>query len=210
MRILLLGATGATGRSTLARLLADGHEVTALVRDPAKLPVLSRLRTVPGDARSVDDVGEAMRGADATVSCLGTGLRYRADDLILRTTEAVVDASDRTGVRRVVMLSAFGVGDTRRSAGWPMRQAYRLMAPVFDDKARGEALLRASALDWTIAYAVTLTNGARRGGVRVDDMDDVRIVPGVPFIARRDVADQLVALAVDGGRFRRGVLLRYG
>jgi uncharacterized protein YbjT (DUF2867 family) len=210
VRILLLGASGGTGRAVLARSLADGHDVTALVRDPAKLPELERLSTVQGDARSADDVASAMREADVTISCLGTGLSPRADDLILRSTEAVIAASGRTGKRRVVMLSAFGAGGTRLKAGWPMRQAYRLMAPVFDDKARGETLLRASTLDWTIAYAVTLTDGSRRGAVRIDDLEEVDVVPGIRFIARRDLADALVELAVDGAFTRRGVLLSHG
>jgi uncharacterized protein YbjT (DUF2867 family) len=66
MNILVLGAAGKTGREVLAQSLAAGHTVTAFVRDPEKLDRTDGAVAV-GDARSVDDLCEALRGQDAVL-----------------------------------------------------------------------------------------------------------------------------------------------
>jgi uncharacterized protein YbjT (DUF2867 family) len=76
MNILVLGAAGKTGREVLAQSLAAGHTVTAFVRDPEKLD-RTDVAVAVGDARSVDDLGEALRGQDAVISTLGSGLNGR-------------------------------------------------------------------------------------------------------------------------------------
>ena len=73
MHLALIGATGRTGVHALTSALDGGHEVTVLVRDPARLPdeVSSGVRVVVGDAADPAALTEALGGADAVVSALG-------------------------------------------------------------------------------------------------------------------------------------------
>ena len=188
MRIFLLGASGGTGREIAAQALARGHQVTALVREPARLPLRDPgLRTVLGDLL-VDQRAalDALGGHDAVVSALGVRNSFRSGRLIERGLGAVVPAAERADVRRFVLISAFGVGHTRRDASLPQRLIYRvLLAGIYADKLAGERLLAGSALDWTVIYPVLLTDGPATGSYRLATTLPMK---GVPKIARADVA----------------------
>ena len=72
MRLAVFGASGRTGRPLVEQALARGHEVRALVRDPAKLPLThDRLALVRGDVLSAGDVADTVAGCDAVLQCGG-------------------------------------------------------------------------------------------------------------------------------------------
>jgi putative NADH-flavin reductase len=72
VRLLVVGASGRTGRLVVEQALGHGHEVTAFVRDPARLAIShERLRVVTGDATAPETFGPALEGQDAVVSILG-------------------------------------------------------------------------------------------------------------------------------------------
>ncbi|MEY2573680.1 MAG: hypothetical protein QOJ87_1893 [Verrucomicrobiota bacterium] len=72
MAVLVIGATGGTGRELVQQALAQGHQVTAFVRDPAKLQINhSNLRIAQGDVLDYATVESAMRGQEAVLSALG-------------------------------------------------------------------------------------------------------------------------------------------
>src|SRR5216683_914163 len=74
MNLVVLGATGRTGRLVVEQALAAGHTVTALVRSPEKLPTGSpNLRVVTGQATDTSAVSRALEGADAVIRLL-TGI----------------------------------------------------------------------------------------------------------------------------------------
>src|SRR5262245_38201395 len=113
MKLLVLGATGPTGRHVVDRALRCGDAVTVLVRRPEALgPVADRVTVVKGDATAPDDVARAMDGQDAVVSALGRGRSVRAHGLFTRATDAVLGAARQAGVSRLVWMSSFGVGAT--------------------------------------------------------------------------------------------------
>ncbi len=68
MKILVLGATGATGRLIVAKAIAEGHNVVALVRSKAKAKDLTGAELVEGDARDTPALTRAIAGCDAVVS----------------------------------------------------------------------------------------------------------------------------------------------
>ncbi|WP_280181869.1 NAD(P)H-binding protein, partial [Nocardia farcinica] len=73
MRITLLGATGSVGAHVVEQAPADGHEIVALVRDPARLPARPGLTVVRGDATVPADVTAAVDGSDAGIVGIGAG-----------------------------------------------------------------------------------------------------------------------------------------
>jgi uncharacterized protein YbjT (DUF2867 family) len=201
MKLLILGATGATGRLLVDRALAAGHAVTALVRDPDKAGLPSdKIVLVKGRATEADDVAGAAAGCDAVLSALGP--RTAKDPVCAEAARAVVDAMKRQGLKRVVWLSAGGVGD---SAPQIRRASFvfgRIIMPLFlrrpyANHARAEETLRASDLDWTVLRPVQLVDvstGAQPAALPIGE-----VVPARLKIARTDVAafmlDELVARA---------------
>jgi putative NADH-flavin reductase len=108
-------------------------------------------------------------------------------------------------LKRVIFLSAFGVGESFEQASLLQRLAYRTMLrQIFADKAKADAMLRASGLDWTLVYPTLLTNGARTGTYRVGERLAMK---GMARISRADVAAFMLAqLSTDEWRRRTAVI----
>jgi len=207
LRVLVVGATGGTGRAALDALLRAGHEVTAFSRHADRLPAQPRLRRVSGDATNPADVESAVQGQDAVLVTLGISesplrvrlLGSRRTPLSVRSTgtRTVIEAMRRHGVDRLVVLSSYGVGETRRKLRLVDRLVFQLLLkPQIRDTERQEAEVRRSGLEWVIAQPVHLT-------------DDEDAAP--PFlssdgvarrfkVARRQVADALAGW-IQGSEF---------
>lgn len=186
MKILVLGATGGTGRLIVRDAVAKGHSVVALVRSKASadLPAASMIE---GDARDRASLARAIDRCDAVVSALGTGMGRRKVDLLTVATRALVAAMTRNGVRRLVCVSALGVGDSRGHGGFLFNRLFQplLLSQAYKDKERQEAAIRASALDWVVVRPAMLTNDPARGSVRA--FTDLAGINGGK-VARADVA----------------------
>jgi putative NADH-flavin reductase len=207
LKLLIFGASGPTGRELVSQALEQGHEVTAFARQPEGIPL--GVRTVQGDAmREPQAIAEALQGQEAVLSALGTGRVLIPNRLQERSLGNIVPAMERAGVKRLVVMSAFGVGETARDASLVQRLMYAtLLSAVFADKARGEAGVRASALDWTIVYPTVLTNGPRTTQYRIGERIDR--LQGLPTISRADVAHFMLAELVNRAYARRGVTITY-
>ena len=193
MKIAVFGASGGTGREVVSQALEAGHEVTIFVRDPNVSGLArERVRIVVGDTLHDDaKVAEAVRGQDAVVSALGRRRSFKSEDLIRLSLQSIVSAMERNGVRRLVLVSAFGVGDSKRDAPLIPRIMHRLLLTnLFADKKAAEDDLRRSSVDWTVVYPTLLTEGPRTRSYRVGERLELS---GVPKISRADVADFVVA-----------------
>ena len=186
MKILVLGATGGTGRLIVSDALAKGHSVVALVRSTtgANLP---GAELIEGDVRNAITLGSALDGCDAVVSTLGTGIGFLKVSLLTEAMHALVPAMTRSGVRRLVCISALGVGDSRGHGGLVFDRLFQplLLGQAYKDKDRQEAAIRASSLDWVIVRPAMLTDDPARGSVRA--VIDLEGINGGK-IARADVA----------------------
>jgi putative NADH-flavin reductase len=208
-KLLILGATGGTGQQLLTQALDAGHEVTALVRSPDKIPVQhDRLQLVAGSV--TDDgakLGQAVRGQDAVISALGRGMSLKSTGLIQRSVPAILSAMQTHGVRRLIFTSAIGVGDTIRQAPLFSRIMIRLLlGDIYADKAAGEELIRRSGLDWTLVQPAQLTNGPLTRTYRTGERLELR---GIPRIARADVAHFLLSQLNDTAYIGRVALICY-
>lgn len=194
MKILVLGASQGTGALCVASALARGHAVTAFSRTPAKLAVTHpALTKVAGDFHDAKSVGAAVAGQDAVIICASpTSLGAIKDkpDYFSRGTRYCVDAMKAHGVKRLVVLTANGVGDSRRVASWFQRTFLiaRLLEGFFLDHEVQERMTRESGLDFVIARPTRLTNGKAKG--KYVKTAELVAVPG--SISRADLADFLV------------------
>ena len=188
MKLLVLGATGPTGRHLVDLALDAGDTVTVLARRPEALEEMaSRVDVVAGDATSHADVAKAVAGQDVVISALGRSTSVRA--------EHGRSGSGEQGVSRLVWLSSFGVGDTYRSASVAQKVIYRtLLRNVYANKELSERMIRAGGLDWTLVYPTKLTQGPAEGRYRVGERLPMK---GNPTISRADVADFLYKAARD-------------
>ena len=207
MNILVFGATGPTGQQLVKQALTRGHKVTAFARRPEAL-LDQRLRVVAGDVLRDDaKIDEAMHGQDAVVSALGRRPSFSSDHLISRGMKAIAAAMERAGVRRIVLMSAFGVGESARDAPLVPRIMYCvLLRDIFADKLAAEEQLRSTGLDWTIVYPVLLTDGPLTGRYRVGERLELR---GLPKISRADVAHFMLGEIEKPAWVRRIAALSY-
>lgn len=205
-RVLVFGATGNTGRQITAGAIARGHQVTAFVRRPERLGETDqRLAIVKGDVTTdLEVVARAIRGQEVVISSLGRGLSLRSHGLIAQSVRIVVPIMEREGVRRLIFISAFGVGDSFRDAPPFMRLMFRVMLhSIYADKAIGEETVRGSTLDWTLVQPVQLTSGPR-SGYRAGERLPIR---GFLRVSRADVADFIVEQVGDPTFLRKAVVI---
>ena len=207
-----LGVVGATGRSGLAlvrQALDAGHRVTALARDPAKLPMQAAgLAIVRGDAAIAADVDKVVAGQDAVVSLLGP--RKRSPPGIVSTaTRHIIEAMARHGVRRLVCVSVAGIpmpGDRRGPFSVALGGVIKLLLrSVYEDRAGQIRLLQQSGLDWVAIRASRLTEGPRTGRYR---LGYPKLGPNLA-VSREDLAACLLAQASDDTWLRQAPIIYY-
>src|SRR3989475_11334244 len=144
-RILIVGATGGTGRQLVSQALERGHRVTALVRKEPSGEARPGLITLLGNVLDPSSLDRAARGQDAVFSALGHKQWFRPTRILSEGTRNLVEAMRRCGVRRFVCETALGISD----AWWQMGLYYSLFVrPIilplyFWDKTRQEAIIRA-------------------------------------------------------------------
>jgi putative NADH-flavin reductase len=185
MKLTIFAATGGIGRQILEQAVDAGHDVTAVVRHPQKLPdeLSSQIRVVSADLAAPDPamLTSAVQGADGVLS--GLGPRSKAETgIAARGTQAIVAAMKAAGARRIVVVSAAPIG-TVPSPGRPNPPKHdpgdgfimqHLLNPLvktalrknYADLARMEDILRDSDLDWTAVRPPRLTDKPLTGTYR--------------------------------------------
>ena len=221
MKLALLGATGGVGREVLSQAVASGHLVTAVVRNPAKLP--AHVGVVRQDLANPNNevLADALRDADAVISAVGPNRAAQAG-IVAPATAAITHAMECARVRRLVVISAAPVsvvpsthqphpprydpGDDllMRSVLSPLIR--RLFGPLYTDLAAMEDLLRDGSLDWTSIRPPRLTNGPLTRTYRTAIDRNVR--HGL-FISRRDVGHLMLTVLRQAETVRHAVGVAY-
>jgi putative NADH-flavin reductase len=197
-RVLIVGATGGTGRELVAQALERGLAVTALVRQPSALRVEHpRLSVLRGDVLDYPSVEAAMQSQEVVLCALGHKQFFRPTRILSEGTRNILRAMDTHGVRRLVCETALGIGDSAGRMGlWYTFFVLPFILPFyFWDKTRQERLIAASRVTWVIVRPGALTGGAKRNsythGRRVGSV--LRTVR----ISRADVADFMLNQMTD-------------
>lgn len=206
MNVLVIGATGGTGRHVMRQLLERGDSVRALARNPAAVTERhERLEVVQGDARDAASLDRAVEGVDAVVSTLGPR-SLRKDDLQETLARNLVPAMRAHGVKRLVNLSAWGVGDSAAHSGLVLALVRRtLLAKVYADKERGEAILLDPDFDYVNVRPGRLFNRPARGGVKAS-LDGAGIKK---YLNREDLAEFMVEQLTSDAWLKKSPLIGY-
>ena len=173
MKLLVLGASGATGRWLVDVAARAGHDVTALIRPTASFDAPSGVRVVRGEVLDPALLASAVSGQDAVASCLGIRRGGKSPwaplrsppDLMTRVTSILVPAMKSAGVKRVVAISAGGVAESITQLTMPVRWLVSVgnVGIAYRDLAEMERRLSASRLDWLAVRPVTLMDGPPTG-----------------------------------------------
>jgi nucleoside-diphosphate-sugar epimerase len=161
-RVLIVGATGGTGRQLVAQALERGYAVTVLVRNPSKLHVEHpQLKTIQGDVLDSTSVEAAVRGQDAVISALGHKRFFYPTRILSEGTRNLLRAMEAHGVRRLVCSTALGLGNSVGRMGllYTLAIIPVILPFYFWDKTHQERLIAASTVEWIIVRPGALTNG---------------------------------------------------
>jgi putative NADH-flavin reductase len=208
--ILVVGASRGIGLETVKAALAAGHEVRAFARSAPTIDVTDpKLTKITGDARVRGEVAAAVQGVDAVIDAVGSD---KPSDLVFGTTlfsdstRILVDAMQNAGVRRLLLVTGAGAGNSRGRINvlydnliFPL-----VLQRVYNDKDIAEDIVTKSNLDWTIVRPGLLTSRPAAGRYKaLTEMKDWR----GGMIARADVADFLVKHINDPTLFGKTPLL---
>lgn len=199
MRVVILGASGGCGAALVDAAVAAGHAVVAVVRPASKLPDRAGVDARRGDLGDASFLASCFEGADVVLSALGLRLSgiapwSTAEDptFLTRSTPAIVAAARSAGVRRVLAISAGGVGDS-----WPIMPGFfkafiRLTALriAYAELEVMERVYLDSGLDVCLCRPTGLTDGPATGQVVV-----AASLTGRATISRADVAAWMLAAA---------------
>lgn len=209
MKLLIAAATGGIGRLILEQAVASGHEVTALVRDPAKLP--AGTKAVACDLMNPDPaaVAAAVDGAEAVLSGLGATGKGGVG-VAAKGTRALIQAMRPATAKRLVVVSAGPIGTVASAArprppkhdpgdGFAVRYLLgpiikRVFAEHYADLAEMEDAVRDSGLEWTIVRPPRLLDGPASGNYRTAVDRNVR---GGTKVTRADVAQLMLSALTD-------------
>jgi putative NADH-flavin reductase len=210
MNILILGATGRTGRLFAQAAIAGDHNVIAIIRDKTKatVPGVTYVEGAPTDGILLST---ALKGIDAVMVSLN--INRTSDNpfakivspltLISDSIKALIPAMEKNGVRRVITVSAFGVGDSWKEMAFVGRWFIRCsnIWKAYEDHDRHEKALRQSDLDWTIVRPVMLND---------KDLEGYKATMGKPTassISRKGVARFMLDELESGNYVRQVVAL---
>ncbi|HEX3933579.1 MAG TPA: NAD(P)H-binding protein [Puia sp.] len=168
LNILLFGANGGIGRQCVNQALAEGHYVTAIVRDPAKLPLSHpNLKIVKADVTMASSFSNVLEAQQLVISTIGGGEGFGSDKpttLYSKGAENILRAMEKAGTRRAFFISAAAV-ETSPAIPWfyQLVSKYviqRLLKHSYADLLRMETIIRSSGTDWTIVRPPQLTDKA--------------------------------------------------
>lgn len=161
MSIALIGATGFIGSRILNELVSRGHTVTAIVRNPEKVPALAGVTAVKGDILDKDGLARLLAGHEAAIS----SVHYLASD-----ADALLGAVKQSGVKRYLVVG--GAGSLEVAPGVKLVDTPDFPAVYLDEARKGAAYLdllkQEKALDWTfLSPSAIIAPGERTGRFRL-------------------------------------------
>lgn len=195
MKIALLGASGRIGQRITQEALARGHEIEALVRDPATLPIeRQHLSVARVDLFDSQSIAQAITGADVVVNATGAhGINPHV--FYVTSTQAVIEGVRCAGGdKRLIVVG--GAGSLEVAPG-----VHYVDTPEFSAAARPTSsaqletleLLRASDIAWTFfSPSATIAPGRRTGAYRLGTTQLLRDDSGKSYISMEDYAVALL------------------
>ena len=199
MRVVVFGATGKSGQQACRLLRETGHDVTVFGRSVERRYADEPVAKVQGDVLDADAVCKAIEAQDAVLVCLGP-VGIRDQTTLSQGAANIASAMQAHGIRRVVFISAAGVGESWKQMPWYLKLVCRAMLrTLLAEHTREEETFASSALDWTAVRAAVLTNKPATGRIAASNTGPIKTIP------RADLAAFLVAELVNQDYVNRAI-----
>lgn len=211
MNVLIVGSTGRTGAHLLRQALEQGHQVTALARNPDRIENKpAGVRYVKGDILSPATLDAATQGQQAVLAAVASrSLREAMAPSTLFTDGAknLLAAMERKGVSRFVFVTSGGVERDDPGHNLFLRWIFLpLFHNLYDDARAAETAIRQSSLEWTIVRGPLLVDGPLTGRYRVSPRF---MPPQGSKISRADLAHFMLAQLSDRQHLRGTPTIAY-
>ena len=211
MKILLLGTTGRTGKLILRKAIEDGHEVTAIVREPSKLESMNA-KIVQGTPYDIDVVKSAIKNCDAVICTLNISrtsdnpwAKLRSpEDLISRSIQNALEAMKEYDIKRIISLSTLGAGDSKKNMPFIFKflVAVSNLKYAFIEHTRQEEILAQSDREWTVIRLPMLTEEEGEAEVLVNRNDGVQLKKNI----NRESVARFVLSILDNDKYYKTVV----
>lgn len=208
MKLLIIGATGRTGQALVKQSLEKGYEVIAFVRRPESMQTQKNLTVFTGTLDNIELLTKAMKDVDGVLMAIGNSISNRNDKLFEWVVPNVITAMRAANVKRIVSLSALGVGNTFNNTRYPYRLGTRtFLKGNFTDHLAGEIKFKDSTLDWTTVHPGPLFSGEKMENPLVRDASTGYKMPRAPRTNRADVAQVMLKALVDPSTYGKELIM---
>lgn len=209
MKIVIFGASGATGKELVKQALAQGHRVTAFVRNASKLQIQhEQLQIQQGNVTDYTAVERSIKDQDAVLCALGASTPLRRDPALAEGVRNLVKAMDKENVNRLIYLSFLGVKESRKDLGLFVNFVVApILRNVVADHEVKEEIIKQSGLEWTLVRPPRLTDGPKSGIYRSGI--DIKPQSLILTISRLDLADFMLRQLTDKAYIRMGPRVMY-
>jgi putative NADH-flavin reductase len=195
MKILIFGATGATGQHLVSQALRSDHSVTVFIRNASKLRA-DDVKIFNGDVTDYQSVEDAVKNQEVVLSALGASNPFKRDFKLITGIQNIVTAMTKQKVGRFIYQSFLGVQENRGELGFVINTVIPvILKSVISDHEAKENIIMESALDWTIVRCSMLTNGSFTGKYRTGE--HIKSSSIIPLISRADVSDFMMKEITD-------------
>jgi uncharacterized protein YbjT (DUF2867 family) len=200
MKILLLGATGRTGKLVIEEAIRRGNKISAIARDPEKLKDY-QIDITQGTPYDFETVEKALSGCEAVINTLNVSRKsdnpwaglVSPKDLISKSVTNAVTAMKEAGIKRFISLSTIGAGSSWKTAPAILKLIVSIsnLKYAFRDHGMQEEILKNSALDYTICRAPMLSDETNtKGAVAVKEGEN----PPKMVLSRNSAAEFFIKI----------------
>ena len=206
MKVVIFGANGKTGLLLVEQALAKGHQVVAYVRRPESISIENpKLKIIVGNLNETLKMKDAITGADACVSALGSGSLTKHSPETMDGIKNIVSIMEKAKVNRLIYLSSLGSGESISLIPQPLRFILSnvfLRIPLADHNSN-EKLIMNSKLNWTLIRPGSLTDGQLTGNLKYGtDNTKLKRISG---ISRANVASFIIKQLTDTNYYQKAV-----
>jgi len=213
MKILLLGATGRTGKQIIVEAIKRGHSISAIARDPSKLKDY-QIDIIQGTPYDLETVEKAISGCEAVINTLNISRKTdnpwaklaAPEDLISKSATNAFSAMGKAGIKRFIALSTMGAGSSWRTSPFILKLIVSIsnLKYAFSDHGKQEVILQNSDMDYTICRAPMLSNEINtKGAIAVKEGEK----PPRPVLSRNSAAGFFIDIIENNRNIREIVNL---
>jgi uncharacterized protein YbjT (DUF2867 family) len=195
MKILLLGATGRTGKHVIEEAIKRGHIISAIARNPEKLKDF-KIEITKGTPYDYETVEKAISGCNAVINTLNVSRKSdnpwaslaAPKDMISKSASNAIIAMEKAGIKRFVAFGALGAGRSWKTSPGILKFIVSIsnLKFAFQDHGKQEEILENSNIDYTICRAPILSDKRNDAGVTVTPEDKN---PPTPNLSRNSAAE---------------------